>query len=531
MFKDMTIAKKITLGFGGALSMLIVGAIAVSLVATSVHEKTEKARNESTISFDMAMTAQQMRLDVVQVQQWLTDISATRGLDGLADGFDEAAKSRESFLNQLEKFKQHYVDENDQTGLDKIAAIETRFHNYYQVGGQMARSYVEGGPAVGNKMMAGFDEVASSLNESIIPFVEEQSLAGGAELMAINSAIDRLRAGVITGGTISVLGGILISFFLIRTTVNALNQAISNINEGAVQVASASGQVASSSQILAEGASEQAASFEETSTALEELTAMTKQNAENANQANVLMGETSQIVENANTSMSELTTAMSEVSKASEDTSKIIKTIDEIAFQTNLLALNAAVEAARAGEAGAGFAVVADEVRNLAMRSAEAAKNTAALIEGTIKQVEESTTLLSTTNEGFVEIARSSGKVSHLIEEIAGASQEQSHGIDQINNTVTQMDHVTQQNAATAEESASASEELSAQSEVMRKTVADLSVMIGGQSDVLTNQMAPTVTQALPKKKTFAINNHKRLAQAVIPFDQEDEFVDFQTAA
>lgn len=144
--------------------------------------------------------------------------------------------------------------------------------------------------------------------------------------------------------------------------------------------------------------------------------------------------------------------ASSKQAASIEETQKIVKTIDEIAFQTNLLALNAAVEAARAGEAGAGFAVVADEVRNLAMRAADAAKNTADLIEGTVRKIADGAGLVETTNEGFSKVTESSGKVGDLLVEIAAASQEQSQGIEQINNAVTEMDKVAQQNAASSEE-------------------------------------------------------------------------------
>ena len=292
------------------------------------------------------------------------------------------------------------------------------------------------------------------------------------------------RANWITG-IITAFGLILamvIGSLLTLAITRPINRVVAGLTDGADQVAAASNQVSSSSQSLAEGTSEQAASLEETSSSLEEMSSMTKQNADNAGQAKVMMDQAKQIVGKVDHHMVEMVKAIAEITKSSEETSKIIKTIDEIAFQTNLLALNAAVEAARAGEAGAGFAVVADEVRNLALRAAEAAKNTNNLIEGTIKAVKSGNESTLLTQEAFKENMAIAGKIAQLVDEIATASQEQAHGIAQVNIAVSEMDKVTQQAAANAEESASASEELNAQAQQMKAFVADLARVVGGSS-------------------------------------------------
>jgi methyl-accepting chemotaxis protein len=279
---------------------------------------------------------------------------------------------------------------------------------------------------------------------------------------------------------IAITMSLLASFFISRDITGSLMRISAGLGESAEQVASASGQIASASQSLAEGASEQAAAIEETSSSMEEMSSMIKQNAGNANEANTLMGEAKQMVGTANETMASLTESMWEISKASEETAKIVKTIDEIAFQTNLLALNAAVEAARAGEAGAGFAVVADEVRNLAMRAAEAAKNTANLIEDTVRRVKDGSHLVARTNDAFSDVAGSATKVAQLVGEIAAASAEQSRGIDQISKAVVEMDKVVQQNAGNAEETASASEEMNAQALELKHVVEKLVAMVSG---------------------------------------------------
>ena len=252
---------------------------------------------------------------------------------------------------------------------------------------------------------------------------------------------------------------VVISLFMGRFITLPIDRVIKGLNESAHHVAAASVQITSASQSLAAGASQQAAGLEEASSSLEEMTSMTKQNADSSQQANTLIGDTGRVVAEANASMQDLIKSMQEISSASEETGKIIRTIDEIAFQTNLLALNAAVEAARAGEAGAGFAVVAGEVRNLALRTAEAAKNTASLIEETVTKVKNGSGVVERTNDAFSRVAQGASKVGELVGEIAAASNEQATGIAQVGTAVVEMDKVTQQNAATAEESSAAAEE------------------------------------------------------------------------
>ena len=288
---------------------------------------------------------------------------------------------------------------------------------------------------------------------------------------------------------IALLSGLLIAGILALVLVFGrrmsapIVKAVEGISEASEQVASAAMQLSSASGQLAEGAAEQAASLEETSSALEEMASMTQQNADNARQCRCVMEEADAIIGAVHQHMNGMEQAMAKISGSSEETVKIIRTIDEIAFQTNLLALNAAVEAARAGEAGAGFAVVADEVRNLALRAADAAKTTNALIENTIKAVREGTELNKLTREAFDKNVTISKKAGELVGEIAVASQEQAQGIQQISTAMDEMDKVTQQTSANAEESASVSEELSSQASHMRIFVVGLETVVGARQN------------------------------------------------
>ena len=251
----------------------------------------------------------------------------------------------------------------------------------------------------------------------------------------------------------------------VNSAIENLEMALNQARDAAGQVNAASVQISDGSQSLASGANEQASSLEEISASLEELTSMTNQNADNATQANTLAEEAKTASAKGTESMVRMSDAINKIKESAEQTAKIVKTIDEIAFQTNLLALNAAVEAARAGDAGKGFAVVAEEVRSLAARSADAAKNTADMIEESGKNAEGGVRISEEVATSLSEIQQQSNKVADLMAEIAAGSKEQAAGLTQINDGVSQMDSVTQKNAANSEQSAAAAEELSAQAQ------------------------------------------------------------------
>lgn len=337
-----------------------------------------------------------------------------------------------------------------------------------------------------------------------------------------------------------------LNFFVMKP----VKEVIAGLAEGADTTSRASDQLSAASQALADGASTQAASLEETSASLEEMAAMARQNADNAGQGDALMRGATEVIINANDSMARQNEAMSEIIKASEETSKIVKTIDEIAFQTNLLALNAAVEAARAGEAGAGFAVVADEVRNLAMRAADAAKNTAHLIEGTLNKVKEGSAIAKNTSDEFADVAEKSGGVAALISEIAVASKEQTGGIDQINMAVTAIDKVTQENSANSEEAAAVAQEMQGQADIIQMYTKRLAALVGVSHTVVAKQriggqpsrgqvpkntrQGQTGIKALPKPvpaKAADVGPQSQsrpmAPEEAIPFDEEGEFEDF----
>jgi methyl-accepting chemotaxis protein len=315
------------------------------------------------------------------------------------------------------------------------------------------------------------DNMVDAISNSTIDFTNNT-------VSSLEKTVFTLFLGIIIAIVISIIIGIMIA----RGISVPINRIINTLTEGSHEVDTMAGELSLSSNNLSDGASHNAASLEETSAALEELSSMTKRNSNNAVEANSLMILTNDAVNKAENSMFNVIKAMEHIAVSGNEIGKIIKTIDEIAFQTNLLALNAAVEAARAGEVGAGFAVVADEVRNLAIRSADAAKNTSDLIAATISNINSGSQMVNSTAESFNIVSQNSSKVLQLVSEVAEASKEQTQGISQISVAMTQMDRVTQTNATSAQQSANSAKQLTFESDHLMEAIDEINTLVQGRN-------------------------------------------------
>ncbi len=401
----------------------------------------------------------------------------------LANDSEKARQSDEMFRSEASKLQTTLNEFQPlvatESGRQSIAALQSTLNDWQQIYKELAQrcasqqldktifEIADRGAVQGQKM----SESTAKLLEIQRAFMKTAS----EEATAVSSQALWTTVIILLLSLVAGTGGL----YVVRSSNKTLQHAAGELGQSAEQVANAAHQISSSSQSLAQGASEQAATLEETSASSEEISAMTRKNADDSSEAAKLMNEAGLVVNEANHTLEQMESSMQGINASSEKIGKIIKVIDEIAFQTNILALNAAVEAARAGEAGMGFAVVADEVRNLAQRSAQAAKDTADMIEDSISKSAEGRIKLEQVSKAIRAITERTTKVKVLVDNVNLGSAEQARGTEQISKAISQVEQVTQTSAAGAEETASAGEELNSQADALKDIVSRLEDLVG----------------------------------------------------
>jgi len=482
----------------------------------------EDVQTHLTEQVEMAFVAKALERDVIQVQQYLQDVSATRGQDGLDDGFKKAGASAASFGKDLARLEDYLRRQDARQELAVVAQLRTEFDAYFSTGVRMAQAYVKGGPPEGNPLMEPFDQAAEALQKTLGLLVDKVTADMRQEVAGVAGDAQQLRvwaAALCTGvtllclllgwriarsitvpigGAVAALGRVAegdLAFEIqvrgrdetaalmssMRSMQEQLRRIASGVRANAEQVATASQQIAQGNQELSVRTEEQASAVQRTASSMLELGTTVSHTTDSAREADTLAQSASAVVVRAGDMVQEMVQTMQGINQSSRRISDIISVIDGIAFQTNILALNAAVEAARAGEQGRGFAVVASEVRSLAQRSAEAAREIKALITDSVKRVETGADQVDQVGTTMREVVDAIQRVAGLIGGITLATGQQRQGIEQIGSAVHGIESTTQHNAALVEESAAAAQSLSEQA---RHLLELTSVFRLGQGDM-----------------------------------------------
>lgn len=474
-----TIRKRIGAGFAAVLLLTVVTAGACFFLLRKVNQQADYMDSHAMPGLS-AIT--RIKINSAENHINLLEVLAANSAEGRAAGKEKIAARRSSNAKLMEDYEKSLTTAEEKAAFQ---SLDGRREAYLATRARLFELIEKASPA----------EVADFYSKQVTPsyvaysdglfqMLDRSLKAAEASSHISRAAAQRTKLTVSGLSLAGVVVGVSIAILVIVRLNRSLERVVHSLSDGSGQVAGAAAQVSSASQSLADGASEQAASLEETSSSLEEMAGMTKHNSENAQKASQVAKHTREAADTGASDMQKMNAAMDALKRSSEDIAHIIKTIDEIAFQTNILALNAAVEAARAGEAGMGFAVVADEVRNLAQRSAQAAKETAAKIEDAISKSADGVRISAKVSEGLNRIVSQVRQLDELIAEVAHASAEQTNGITQVNAAVGQMDKVTQSNAASAEESAAAAEQLNMQAQAMRRSVSELMQLISGHANL-----------------------------------------------
>ena len=472
----MSLGRKLLSGFASMLVLVLLTSGGALLVTRSLNGDLERA---------VGVTARQQYL-AGSVSTSTSEMAASEQGAVLAEMLSDkahAAQYQETFRARSAALQKSLDELNQLAEGDETESI---VKNLNQQASMVLEGHRELSESVASDKM---DAALEIFSQKVLPRIDEirkaaaslvdqenRELAGASAASASKSS--RATAATVTL-TLLALGVGVAVFWVVRQANASLKTLSAKIAESAAHVANASKQVSAASQSLAQGASEQAASLEETSASTEEIVSITRRNAEHASEVAALMQKTGEDSSESNRALDRMVEQMKQIDGSSHKIARIIKVIDEIAFQTNILALNAAVEAARAGEAGLGFAVVADEVRNLAQRCAQAARDTAALIEESIATAGDGDAKLNQMAGAVRSVTESAVRVKALIDQVNLGSQEQTRGMEQISRAILQMEQVTQKTAAGAEQSASAGAELDGHASMLHDLVREMHLMVG----------------------------------------------------
>jgi len=477
--KNWTIGRRLFTGVGALITLIVAVAVLALWVGRSLEERIVHTNDHTVKQLGLALQIE-TELERLYATQSALIMAGYMNDKSLVESRKLAADEAVSEVNgSLTAFQTEATTDADRKALaDLTLDLEGWTRANDEVTGLITAGNVAEAAKAAIKNSDSYKARSRAATDEIV----------GREQDELQSDLEAVQARTASVRTM-VFGGVFIALvvagLVVRSMIGA-NRTLwtqsQELREGTEHVVAAAGQVATSAQGLSQASTHQAASLQETSASMEEMASMTRKNAENAVHAAELATDVAQQVRNANTALNGMVTSMTAVRESSNKVAKIIKVIDEIAFQTNILALNAAVEAARAGEAGMGFAVVAGEVRNLAQRSAQAAKDTASLLEESIARSQEGAGRVEQVASSIAAITENVARVKGMVEEVRQASRQQSQGIDQVTQAIAQMESVTQTTAATAEESAAASEELNAQAEQSMAAVRRLEVLVNGKT-------------------------------------------------
>ncbi len=482
---SMTIGKRITLGFAVLLAIFVVVNVVLYTRNAAVNQASHRITDDCLPGL---YCSGQLESVVLENHGLVLSHVISDSKQEMAQIEAKIAKNKDLAVKLMDDYEKSITTPQDREIFNKVKNNLTAYvavrNDILALSREMKTK--EAMEKMSKDYIPSYDKTVATLHE-LSDFNHVNGEDAGKEIASASMMASRTS---LIGSITALVVGLVVAWIITRSISKALTSMATELGAGSEQVAAASSQVASSAQALAKGASEQAAGLEETSSSLVEMSSSTRKNAESANAANSLTEKVKDAAKRGDEAMTKMGGAIQQIEKSAGETAKIIKVIDEIAFQTNLLALNAAVEAARAGEAGKGFAVVAEEVRNLAMRSAEAAKNTTTMIEESVASARTGVVLAEEVSTALQELTTSSNKVTTMVSEIATASEDQARGVGEIREATGHLDKITQSNAAAAEESAAAAEELSSQAAQLQGVVRSLSRLVGSKTQVA--EVVPT---------------------------------------